>query len=100
MFYLTNIECIRAITDPSNSVPDSVLMVIGENDLHKIFSQTLQAINKEIPDPIPYPSFQLLQFTYKSSSNKMQTIPAINNWHKIKVAFPNPKVLISPYYPL
>lgn len=58
--------------DPSNSVPESVLMVIGENDLHKIFSQTLQAINKEIPEPIPYPS-------YNNSSNKIQTIPAIIN---------------------
>jgi hypothetical protein len=56
LFYFTNIECTKAIIDPSNSVPESVLIVIGENDLHKIFSQTLQAINKEIPEPIPYPS--------------------------------------------
>ena len=74
-----NIECTKAIIDPSNSVPESVLMVIGENDLHKIFSQTLQAINKEIPEPIPYPSFHLISFTYNNSSNKMQTIPAIIN---------------------
>jgi hypothetical protein len=53
LFYLINKECNKATIDPSNSVPDSVLIVIGLNVFHKIFSQTLQAINKEIPDPIP-----------------------------------------------
>ena len=51
-----NNEWIKATIEPSNSVPLSVFIVIGENDLHKIFSQTLQAIKSEIPDPIPYPS--------------------------------------------
>lgn len=59
LFYLINKECNKATIDPSNSVPDSVLIVIGLKVFHKIFSQTLQAINKEIPDPIPYPSFYL-----------------------------------------
>jgi len=35
--------------DPSNSVPASVLIVIGENDLQKIFSQIFEAIKSEIP---------------------------------------------------
>ena len=68
LFYLINKEWINAIIDPSNSVPDSVFIVIGENDFHKIFSQTLQAINNDIPDPIPYPSYKikiLLKFLLK-----------------------------------
>jgi len=48
-----NKEWKRAITDPSNSVPASVLKVMGENDLQKMFSQTLLAINKDIPWPMP-----------------------------------------------
>jgi len=50
---LVNKEWKRAITDPSNSVPASVLKVMGENDLQKMFSQTLLAINKDIPWPMP-----------------------------------------------
>ena len=52
-----NKEWISDIIDPSNSVPDSVFIVIGENDFHKMFSHTLHAINNDIPDPIPYPSY-------------------------------------------
>jgi len=43
------------MTAPSYSVPASVFKVIGENDFHKIVSQTLVAINNEIPEPNPYP---------------------------------------------
>ena len=53
---LINNEWIKATIEPSNSVPLSVFIVIGENDFQRIFSHTLQAINKLIPDPIPYPS--------------------------------------------
>jgi len=40
---------------PSNSVPWSVLMVIGEKDFQRMFSQMFVAIKSEIPDPSPYP---------------------------------------------
>lgn len=40
---------------PSYSIPPSFFKVIGENDFHTIVSQTLVAINNEIPDPNPYP---------------------------------------------
>jgi len=49
---------------PSYSVPASVLRVIGEKDFHTMVSQTLVAMNKEIPDPSPYPLDNI-------SSNKM-----------------------------
>jgi len=67
-----NIECTKDIIDPSNSVPASVLTVIGENDLQKMFSQILEAMKSEIPWPNPYPF-------YKRSSNKIQIIPATTN---------------------
>ena len=38
---------------PSNSVPLSLEIVMGENDFHKIFSLTFVAINNDIPDPNP-----------------------------------------------
>jgi len=41
--------------DPSNSIPLSVLMVIGEKHFQIMVSQILVAMNKEIPDPRPYP---------------------------------------------
>jgi len=33
----------------------SVFNVIGENDFHTMVSQTLVAMNNEIPEPNPYP---------------------------------------------
>jgi len=53
LFVLVNIECTKEIIDPSNSVPASVLIVIGENDLQKMFSQTFEAMKSEIPCPKP-----------------------------------------------
>lgn len=50
---LVNIECTSAMTDPSNSVPASVLIVMGEKDLQKIFSHMLQAMKREMPFPMP-----------------------------------------------
>ena len=46
---------IRAMTEPSNSVPYYDLMVIGLKDLQTIFYDILTAINKETPEPSPYP---------------------------------------------
>ena len=43
----------KAMTAPSNSVPYSVLIVIGEKLFHRIFSQMLVAMKSEIPDPNP-----------------------------------------------
>jgi hypothetical protein len=36
-----------------------VLIVIGENSVQKIFSQTFTVMNREIPEPNPYPAFNL-----------------------------------------
>jgi len=44
---------MKFMTEPSNSVPCSLVIVIGEKDFHKMFSQMFVAINKDIPDPIP-----------------------------------------------
>ena len=46
-------ECTNEIIDPSNSVPESVLIVIGEKVLQKILSQILLAMKSEIPCPSP-----------------------------------------------
>lgn len=43
----------KLINAPSNSVPPSVLIVIGLKLFHNMFSLTLVAINNEIPDPKP-----------------------------------------------
>jgi hypothetical protein len=47
-----------------NLINYSVFKVIGENDFQTMVSQTLVAINNEIPDPNPYPFDNI-------SSNKM-----------------------------
>lgn len=78
--------------DPSNSVPPSDLIVTGEKHFHKIFSQILVAKNKEVPEPIPYPAYNI-------SSRRMTTIPAKTNYKRISKAFPVPKYSRSPYYP-
>jgi len=50
---LVNKECTSEITLPSNSVPASVLMVMGEKERQKMCSQTLEAMKREIPWPMP-----------------------------------------------
>jgi hypothetical protein len=45
----------KLMTAPSNSVPPSVLMVMGLKDFHRILSLTLVAMKREIPEPNPYP---------------------------------------------
>lgn len=46
---------------PSNCVPEAVLMVVGEKDLQMIVSQIFVAMNREIPDPRPYPKNEKLE---------------------------------------
>ena len=87
-----NIECTKDIIDPSNSVPASVLMVIGENDLQKIFSQILEAMKSEVPCPSPYPF-------YNKSSNKIQITPATTNYKTIIKQHRYPRSATGPYYP-
>ena len=53
MLLLVRRKWNNAITAPSNSVPWSVLIVIGEKLFHNMFSQILVAINNEIPEPRP-----------------------------------------------
>jgi hypothetical protein len=62
----------KAIIAPSNSVPDSVFIVIGLKALHKIFSQRFVAMNNDIPEPKPYPFYII-------SSSIMTIIPANTN---------------------
>lgn len=59
----------RAIMHPSNSAPCSVLMVMGENDFHRMISQMFVAMKREIPEPRPYPF-------WRSSSRRMTMMPA------------------------
>lgn len=80
------------MTDPSNSVPLAVVIVIGLKDLHKIFSQTFVAMNKLIPLPKPYP-FQSI------SSNKHTITPENVSYNKIIIQFPIPIVEGTPQAP-
>jgi hypothetical protein len=52
-FGLVAREWKNAMIAPSNSTLFSVLTVMGEKALQMIFSQTLVAIKREIPDPSP-----------------------------------------------
>ena len=72
MFPLVIKKWKRAITAPSNSVPCSVLIVMGEKLFQRIFSQMFVAIKSEIPDPRPYPFC-------KSSSRRITSTPAIKS---------------------
>ena len=74
---------ITAITAPSNSVDPSDLIVIGLNDFQIMVSHTFVAINNEIPDPIPYPDYNI-------SSSMITTNPANANYNTINKAFPFP----------
>lgn len=85
-------EWKRAITAPSYSVPNSVLVVIGEKAFQRIVSQTLVAIKSEIPLPNPYPFYSI-------SSSIIIMYPAKVNYMIINMAFPAPTYSISPYIP-
>lgn len=80
------------MTAPSNSVPWSVLIVIGEKLFQSMFSQMLVAMNKEIPEPKPYPF-------YSNSSNKITITPAKKSCINIKIALIGPRSESSPYIP-
>ncbi len=66
---------------------------MGLNDCHNMPSHTLTAINNEIPDPNPYPSYNI-------SSNNITITPAKNNYNIISITVVNPILSISPYIPL
>jgi hypothetical protein len=53
LFGLVSRKCIRAMSEPSNSVPYSLLMVIGLRLFHTISSHILAAMKREIPEPSP-----------------------------------------------
>jgi len=78
---------------PSYSIPPSVFIVIGDKDFHTIVSQTLTAINNEIPDPKPYPFDNI-------SSKRIIMYDAMVNYMIIRMALPAPNLSISPYIPL
>lgn len=61
VFDFVNKRWNKLIIAPSNYVPASVDNVIGENDFHNIFSLTLVAINKDIPEPNPK---KLIKYIY------------------------------------
>jgi len=46
---------MRAITEPSNYVPYSDLIVIGLRERQTMFYEILMAIKREIPELNPYP---------------------------------------------
>lgn len=78
--------------EPSNSTPLELVIVIGLSDFHKMFSQTLVAINKDIPEPMPYPLF-------KRSSKRRTTIPEKVSWNRMMRPFPKPRSSTFPYAP-
>ena len=69
LFGFTIKEWKSAIIAPSYSTPPSWLRVIGLKDFQRMLSQMLVAMNKEIPDPMPYPFCM-------SSSRRITRIPA------------------------
>lgn len=69
--------------EPSNYVPYSDFIVIGLKARQTIFSEILTAINRETPDPIPYPFCSI-------SSNKITMNPEAVNCMMINMAFPTP----------
>lgn len=77
---------------PSNSVPWSVLIVTGEKLFHRMVSQMLVAMKREIPDPNPYPF-------YNNSSSISTMKPAMNNWKMIKADRISPSSDGGPYIP-
>jgi hypothetical protein len=80
---------MRAMRDPSNSVPYYDLMVMGLRDLQTIFSEILTAMNKEMPEPRPYPFCSI-------SSKRITMNPEAVNWMMINIAFPTPMSSIEP----
>ena len=66
---------------------------MGENALQRMFSQMLQAMKREIPDPPkPHP-------LVRTSSSIMTMTPAKVSWIMMRMAFPAPRESTSPYWP-
>lgn len=80
---------IKQIKDPSNSMPNSEDSVIGENRDQTIFYEVFATIKREIPDPNPYPSFNI-------ESNKITITPANISCIRIKTIVTAPNVLGGP----
>jgi hypothetical protein len=85
-------EWKRAIIAPSYSFPISVLTEMVEKAFQTMVSQILVAMKREIPDPSPYPFYNI-------SSSKIIIYPAKVSWIMIRIAFPAPTNSISPYIP-
>jgi hypothetical protein len=81
------------MTAPSNSVPAAVVMVVGLKALHNTLSHIFEAMNIEIPLPIPYP------FCKNSSSIKTR-IPAKTSYRIISTHLTVPISDTFPYIPL
>ncbi len=92
LLLLVNNKWIKAINAPSNSTPFSVLIVIGDNAFQNIISQMLVAINNDIPEPIPYP-FYNISSKYNTRMHEMVNYKISNN------AFHVPIYYIVPYIP-
>lgn len=71
------------MSEPSNYVPYYDLMVIGLNDFHTMLYEILTAMNKDIPEPSPYPFCSI-------SSRRMTMNPEAVNCMIISMAFPGP----------
>lgn len=89
---LVSNRCTQAITLPSNSVPQSLLIVMGEKDYHTIPSHTFTAMNRDMPDPSPQPSCNI-------SSKRMTMKPAKKSWRRMTRMVKVERLLGSPYIP-
>ena len=78
---------------PSNSGPRPVLTVLGEKAFQMMFSQMLVAINREIPDPRPYP-------LDRSSSRSMTINEAETSCRMSNKQTPAPRDEGEPYMPV
>lgn len=80
------------MTAPSNSAPRAPVTVYGENAFQMMFSQMLVAMNREMPEPRPYP-------LVSSSSRQMTMMPAATSCSTIRIALAAPRSRTSPYMP-
>lgn len=80
------------MTAPTNSAPRPRSTVAGLSALVTTPSQVLAAVNREMPEPNPYPF-------WRSSSRKMATMPPSTSCSTTSTALPAPSTPTLPYAP-
>lgn len=83
---------IKQIKDPSNYIPYYDERVTGLNKLQNKFSEVLATINKEIPDPRPYPCLSI-------ESKRITITPENKSWEIIRIILIIPIWEGGPYAP-